>query len=78
MRQDKIKILTLNCIIDDGSISKIMKAIEKMTSNQCEYYHCYQIGPKSEKNYYQVAPWNITRFYFVLSLRQCKAHYKKP
>lgn len=67
MKQNKMKILTLNCFVNDGSISKIMKDIEKITNDECEYYHCYQIGPKRDKNYYQITPWNVARAYFVLS-----------
>lgn len=65
--EKKIKVVTINCMINEGSTSKIIKDVEKLTQNECEFYHCYQIGPKGDEKNYLVSPWNITRFYFVLS-----------
>lgn len=65
--QKRIKVVTINCMINEGSTSKIIKDVEKLNQNECEFYHCYQIGPKGDEKNYLVSPWNVTRFYFVLS-----------
>ena len=63
----RIKVLTLNCMVDEGSTSKIINDIENVASDKYEFYQCYQIGSKSHGKKYLVSTWWCTKFYFLLS-----------
>ncbi len=65
--EKKIKVLTLNCMVNEGSTSKIINDIANCTKDECEFFQCYQIGEKSSGNNYRVSSWNVTRFYFLLA-----------
>jgi len=65
--RDKIKVLTVNCMIHEGSTSKIIDDIAAVAKEECEFYQCYQMGPESSGKNYRVASWNVTRFYYLLA-----------
>ena len=63
----KLKILTVNWSEDEGSIAKLIRDIAAELSGKCVFFHCYQVGGRSEGNNYRVASWNLTRFYYLLA-----------
>lgn len=62
--EKKPKVLTINWTETEGSTVKLICDIENHTKDSYEYYHCYQVGEKTNKNNYLVAPWFITKCYY--------------
>lgn len=63
----KVKVLAINWSAEDGSIAKLMQDIEAENKKECEFYYCYQVGPKGTEKRYRMCGWNITRFYYLLA-----------
>ncbi len=64
---NKIRVLTINCVYDKYSTGKIAKDIEKFLSDKCEFIFCYEIGPKTSENKYRIASKLEYRFYYLLA-----------
>ncbi|MBR6509602.1 MAG: glycosyltransferase [Clostridia bacterium] len=62
-----MKVLTVNCVYDQGSTGKIIKDIEKHLSDKCEFVFCYESGPKSNGNMYRIADKYTHKFYYLLA-----------
>lgn len=62
-----MKIVTLNWGgKGTGSIDNIRKSIEDgLCDKDFEFYHIYESGVKSDKNYYRLSGWLTTRIYYV-------------
>lgn len=62
-----MKILTVNCVYEQGSTGKIIKDISEFLSEKCEFVFCYESGPKSSGNRYRIAGKYTLRFYYLLA-----------
>lgn len=62
-----MKIVTLNWGgPGTGSIDNIRKSIEDgLHDKNFEFYHIYESGVKSDKNYYRLSGWLTTRIYYL-------------
>ena len=63
----KKRVVFINWSSQGGSIVSIMNAIESDLKEEYDFYYIYQVGEHSHDNYYLVAPWLLTRIYYVLA-----------
>ncbi len=64
-RESRLKVMTVNCMVHEGSTSKMIDDVAKLTAKQCRFFQCFQIGQEETDDDYLVASWNVTRFYFL-------------